>query len=129
MGNQPSDFYGGLDDGYSQFSTAHSTAFLAPEFTSTTSQTEIPPVQLRPNARVGTLNHGVYASWDREPEGENGSLPRGSLPRQKYESLDIMKLLYETDGDMRVGASIDAELMMGIDGGKETSLAAIDSGF
>ena len=90
-------------------------------------------MRLRPNARVGTLNHGVYASWDREPEGERGSLtgslPRGSLPKQKYESLDLMKLLYDTDGEMRGSASLDADLMMGMDGGKETSLATMDSGF
>ena len=133
MGNQPTDFYGGLDDADSQFASAPSGAFLPPEFTSTTAQIEIPPVRLRPNARVGTLNHGVYASWDREPEGErgslSGSLPRGSLPKQKYESLDLMKLLYDTDGEMRGSASLDADLMMGMDGGKETSLATMDSGF
>ena len=40
-----------------------------------------------------------------------------------------MKLLYDTDGEMRGSASLDADLMMGMDGGKETSLATMDSGF
>ena len=65
--------------------------------------TDIPPVKLRSNARIGTLNRGVYSSWDREgSEGMNnggGSRNSMSMRSSKYGSLDLLRLLNEADND------------------------------
>ena len=60
-------------------------------------------MKLRPNARVGTLNRGVYSSWDREG-GEGASSGGGSrnsmsIRSSKYGSLDLLRLLNEADND------------------------------
>ena len=63
---------------------------------------EIPPVKLRASARVGTLNRGVYSSWDKEgSEGTNGGASRNSMSMRssKYGSLDLLRLLNEADND------------------------------
>ena len=76
----------------------------------------IAPVKLRSNARISTLNRGVYSSWDRE--GTEGSTSSGTgqpslsigFSRQsaKYESLDLLRLLNESDS----GQNVDIPLGM-----------------
>ena len=76
----------------------------------------IAPVKLRSNARINTLNRGVYSSWDRE--GIEGSTSSGTgqplsigFSRQsaRYESLDLLRLLNESDSGQNVDITLNVD--------------------
>ena len=98
-------------------------------------ENSIAPVKLRSNARINTLNRGVYSSWDRE--GTEGSATSATgqpslsigFSRQstKYESLDLLRLLNESDSGQNVDLSlgVDNPLLMEEEV-KEPILAPLD---
>lgn len=70
----------------------------------------IPPVHLRDNGKVPTLNRGVYSSWDHDPlntsttsinssQGVYGIQNSMNMSRRslKYESTDLLRILSEPD--------------------------------
>ena len=80
---------------------------------------------------MGTLNRGVYSSWDKEgSEGTNGGASRNSMSMRssKYGSLDLLRLLNEADTDGETNLQ-----MLGAGGPlfmeEEVPLADIPGGF
>ena len=141
MGNQPfQDLYGDFDDSYSHFAP-QTDPYATPDVSMdplSASQTDIPPVRLRTNVCINTLNHGVYSSWDNDLDGSlkgqsglgAGSFNRpNSVSKQKYGSLDLLKILYDTENDPRSGVSLDMDIVLGAEGGKDVSLPSLDNGF
>lgn len=101
-----------------------------------TNEPSIAPVKLRSNARINTLNRGVYSSWDRE--GTDGSASSGTVQQPslsiglsrrstKYESLDLLRLLNESDSGQNIDPvlGVDNPLLMEEEI-KEPTLAPID---
>ena len=73
----------------------------------------IPPVHLRDNAKMTTLNRGVYSSWDHDSlniSANSNHLGHGvntignsiNITRRsaKYESTDLLRILNSSDNDL-----------------------------
>lgn len=83
-------------------------AMADPEMSS--SAAPIAPVRLRRNAVLPAMNRGVYSSWDRDSTDDSRrslDLPShlGSVMTRstKYDSVDLLRLLHETEGDGKLG--------------------------
>lgn len=70
----------------------------------------IPPVHLRDNAKMPTVNRGVYSSWDPDPlnistSSINSSHTPFGVPNSlntsrrsiRYESMDLIRILNESE--------------------------------
>ena len=99
--------------------TSDSSSFLTPS---------IPPVHLRENAKMTTLNRGVYSSWDHDSlnisansntsgHGMNtiGNSMNISRRSAKYESTDLLRILNSSENDLHADrlSLFDNTIMMG----------------
>ena len=122
MGNEPLPAPGTLD-----FSLRSSFPGYDEPFPIMPSGPSIPPVRLRTNAGVPSLNRGVYSSWEREGTEESrrsGDLSSHGAPgiishSTQYESLDLLRLLNEDEGRVDGGAApFDSSFFMDLEENK-----------
>lgn len=88
----------------------------------------IPPVHLRENAKMTTLNRGVYSSWDHDSlniSGNSNASAHGtntmgnsmnvSRRSTKYESTDLLRILNTSDNDLHAErlSLFDNSIIMG----------------